>query len=55
MPETLTIPIPISRKENRRRKSPHRQLIIFLATLIGIAVAIAAHQQKEPSRLIAAA
>lgn len=55
MPETLTIPIHSHRRENRRKESPLKRVIIFLAILIGIAVVIAIQQKKEPPRYIAAA
>lgn len=55
MPETLRLNYSSHRKENRRKESPLRRVIIFLAILIGIAVVIAIQQRKEPPRYIAAA
>jgi hypothetical protein len=40
MPETLHIPIPSERRENRYQDRPLRRLIIFLVVL-GLAVVIA--------------
>jgi hypothetical protein len=55
MQETLQLKYSFQRRENRRKESPLKRVIIFLAVLIGIAVAIAAHSKKEPPRYIATA
>lgn len=53
MPETLQLNYSSQRKENRFKDHPLRRIIIFLAVLIGISIAIAAHSRKEPPRFIA--
>lgn len=53
--ETLRLNYSSLGRENRRRESPLKRIIIFLAVLIGMAVAISMHQRREPARLIAAA
>jgi hypothetical protein len=46
---------PRPRKNHRKKDRPLKRLIIFLAVLIGIAIAIAAHSKKEPARFVAMA
>lgn len=53
--ETLQLKYSSQRRENLRKESPLKRLIIFLALLIGVAVVIAVQQRKEPPRYIAAA
>ena len=53
MLETLQIPIPSERRENRYKDRPIRRLIIFLAVLIGLAVAIAMTSRNQPLRYVA--
>ena len=53
MLETLQIPIPSERRENRYKDRPIRRLIIFLALLIGLAVVIAMTSRNQPSRYVA--
>ena len=55
MQETLQLNYSSQRKENRFKDRPLRRLIIFLAVLIGVAVAIAAQSKKEPARYVAMA
>ena len=53
MLETLHMPIPSERRENRYKDRPIRRLIIFLAVLIGLAVAIAMTSRNQPLRYVA--
>ena len=53
MLETLEIPIPSERRENRYKDRPLRRLIIFLAVLIGLAVAIAMTSRNHSSPYVA--
>ena len=53
MQETLQINYSSRPKKNHYKDRPLRRLIIFLAVLIGVAIAIAAHSKKEPTRLVA--
>jgi hypothetical protein len=53
MPETLRIPIPSARRENRFKERPLRRLMIFLAVLVGLVVVIAMTSRNQPAREVA--
>ena len=55
MQETLQINYSSRPKGNHYKEHPLKRLIIFLAVLIGVAIAIAAHSKKEPARFVAMA
>ena len=55
MQETLQINYSSRPKGNHYKDRPLRRLVIFLAVLIGISIAIAAHSKKEPARFVAVA
>ena len=55
MQETLPKPTALQAQQNPIKDHPYRRLVIFLAVLIGISIAIAAHSKKEPARFVAMA
>jgi len=55
MQETLPTPTSLQTPQAPIKDHPYRRLVIFLAVLIGISIAIAAHSKKEPARFVAVA
>jgi hypothetical protein len=53
MLETLQIPIPSERRENRYKNHPLWRLLLVLAVLIGLAVVIAMTSRNQPARYVA--